>query len=633
MTILDSAARAATVPPAFEFLFGGIGKIFKTVTGKAVSLAKRGLKAVANIALGPLLRRLKPIAIALLKKALKIGLKWIPAELRPAAERLSRRLPFLRETDDTAGDATGDVRDLQEEFDLQVADTVFADTEAVMERETAAYVREPELAPDPVEELGRCRERFISQLTEAEDGANVTPEIEAFLPAMLPILRLAMRATGGRSALVKILSGMLHGLLAKFIGKNAARPMSRALVEAGLKFIQLEITPADEQRAVATAAATIVEDTMRKVAELPDHVLSDDALLEGYLLEAFEQAAARSLPHVLTEETYLQRPELRQDRSLCGVWMPLPLHGVKRYRKHTCMPWVTVSPYQAAHIRSFRGLPLSSVLYQRFGRPPGAGMRTRVHLFEAIPGTSVADIALGERGVPRIDTAQLHPLTPEAAGLLLGEPALGEDTDPRYLASNRLLGVGQRLYYLEVADAPAQQPTLPSRPTEATVTLGFLDDTVVTKLFLSEADAQAVATALRRGLSAGRVLAPLVPRLRQRIGAALDCHRLRVVHSAIPPRWAATALRRVPPATIARLAQEVEQGLTRSLAELMKEQRDAFVTATESPAEGVTVRAALLSPPVLPEVRAALGAAPRTRTTRGPSQSPRVSVSAGHERP
>lgn len=454
---------------------------------------------------------------------------------------------------------------------------------------------------------------------------------------MLPVLKFALKATGGRSALVSTLAKFLAPLITRFVGKQAGAALSRALVEAGLRLINLETAPEDEQRAAGTAVASVVEDTVRNVAALPAHVLGDETLLEGFVLEAFERAAARSLPQILPEETYLDRPDLRQDLALRGAWVAMPLRGRPYYRKYTRMPLVSVSPYHAARLRTFRGVPLADVLHARLGLPPGATLRARVHLYEAVPGTTVTAIARGEQQVPGLadaggpDAPLLHPLTPEAAGLLLGEPALGEEADPRHL-DGQLLGVGQRLYHLEVTEPKASGARPFSRPGRARVTLRFPDDTVVAELVLSEPEAQALAAALRRGQPVGTVLAPLVGRLRQRIGSALDGDRLRVVHGAVPPGLAAAALRRVPASARARLASVVESGLTRGLGSVLKEHREAFITATEALADGVTVRVGLTAPHVLSELSAALtGTVPAIRGADAPPAD--VTVVAGHDSP
>lgn len=652
--------------PSFEFLFG-IGNVLKKVAKGAVGLAKRGLKVVANLALGPLLAKLKPIAVALLRKAVAAGLKWLPEGLRPYAQKLAERLPLLgagaSETGDDTGretvDATGDVRELQAEFGMRAADTVFADTEAAMDRPGAEYAREADRAavrPDPVAELDRARERFIAELGAAEDGTDLTPQLEQFLPAALPVLKLALKLTGGRSVLVKTLAKFVAPLIRRFVGPTAAAALSRALVDAGLRLIHLEAGPEDERQAAGAAMASVVEDTVRGVAALPEHILADDTLLEGFVLEAFEQAAARNLPQILTEATYQDRPELREDLTLRGAWLPKPLRGRHRYRKYTRIPWVTVSPYQAAHIGTFCGLNLGDTLRSRLGYAPGAPVRARMHLYEAVPGTTLDSIMRGE-GLEDpegelSETPVLHPLTPDAAALLLGEPALGEEAEARYM-DGQLLGVGQRLYYLEAADAggaaaaepggalaaqpvaapaPAARHTRApaSRPGRVRINLGCTDDTLRAELYLTEAEAQRLAAGLRQGRQAGQLLAPLIRPLRRRIRAALTGHGLRIVHGAVPPGAGAAALRTLPAGALNRLAATVEEALTRGLATLLKDHREAFTAATEAPEDGATVRVVLKAAPVLARVRSALDGRPERPGRPAAPAAMDVTVTAGH---
>jgi len=109
--------------------------------------------------------------------------------------------------------------------------------------------------------------------------------------------------------------------------------LSKAIVDAGLRLMMLEATPEDESRAAASAVTATVEETVRRVAAAPDYVLDDQELLEGFALEAFEQAAAANLPAVLPEETYRKRPNLGEARRLRGVWVMMPRGRRKRYKK------------------------------------------------------------------------------------------------------------------------------------------------------------------------------------------------------------------------------------------------------------------------------------------------------------
>ena len=110
----------------------------------------------------------------------------------------------------------------------------------------------------------------------------------------------------------------------------------------------------------------------------------------------------------------------------------LPLRRRKRYKKCARTFKVRISPYMADEIESFEG-PLADYLQDQFGVEEGAEVEAEVHLYETLPGTTLPDIAREESETPGIAArahrapAQLHPLTPKAAGLLLGEPRMGRD--------------------------------------------------------------------------------------------------------------------------------------------------------------------------------------------------------------
>ena len=79
----------------------------------------------------------------------------------------------------------------------------------------------------------------------------------------------------------------------------------------------------------------------------------------------------------------------------------------------------------------------------------GSEVEAEVRLYETLPGATLADIAREEsEGATGMSESQLHPLTPQAAGLLLGEPRLGRHMPAGSGRWN--VGVGQRLYALSV---------------------------------------------------------------------------------------------------------------------------------------------------------------------------------------
>ena len=78
----------------------------------------------------------------------------------------------------------------------------------------------------------------------------------------------------------------------------------------------------------------------------------------------------------------------------------------------------------AEEIEGFEGVPLAEYLQDRLGLPEGAEVEAEVHLYETLPGTTVADIARSESETPGLGASdeaayfQLLPLTPRVASAL-----------------------------------------------------------------------------------------------------------------------------------------------------------------------------------------------------------------------
>ena len=56
----------------------------------------------------------------------------------------------------------------------------------------------------------------------------------------------------------------------------------------------------------------------------------------------------------------------------------------------------------AEEVESFEGVPLSDYLQDQLGVPEGAEVEAEVYLYEALPGTTVADIARSETETPSL---------------------------------------------------------------------------------------------------------------------------------------------------------------------------------------------------------------------------------------
>src|SRR5439155_26812035 len=182
---------------------------------------------------------------------------------------------------------------------------------------------------------------------ELKDSEDPTPPVANFLPSLIPVLKIGLKLAG-RQRVVDFLANFLGKLIQKFVGPQYAPPLSKAIVDAGLRLLQLETTAEGESKSGASAVASTVEETVRRVAALPDYVLDNQELLEGATLEAFEQAAANNLPPVLSEDTYRNRPELREHRR--GFWYRCG----HRYKKRLGPKFVArISPYRVASLETF----------------------------------------------------------------------------------------------------------------------------------------------------------------------------------------------------------------------------------------------------------------------------------------
>src|SRR5215210_6746884 len=374
-TLVDRYQPAAGLAPNFDEFWGSLKNVVKKVASKAVDLAKKGISIAAKLGLGPVLEKLKALIKPLLKRVIQTAIGKLPPHLQPIARKLAERLPFLKELEEdyesvpeAAG--TSEVADIQHEFNQQVANLLFADTEVELDLEVAEALAEQQVPNTyPLAELALARDDFVENLRSIKEGEDPTPYVENFVPAILPALRIGIRLAG-RRRVVDFLARFLARLIQRFVGPQYAPALSQAIVDAGLRLLQLEATPDDESRAAASAVAATVEETVQRVAAAPDYVLDNQELLEGFALEAFEQAAAANLPPVLSEETYRRRPDLREARRLRGVWVMMPRGRWKRRYKYSRRIPIRLTPRRVAALRTFEGAPLEEFLEEQLGIDP-----------------------------------------------------------------------------------------------------------------------------------------------------------------------------------------------------------------------------------------------------------------------
>jgi hypothetical protein len=628
--------------PEFEQLFGSLKKAISRAAKGAVSLAKKGIQAATQLGLGPILAKLKGLIRPLLDRVLKAAINRLPAAVQPAARTLAGKLPALFGGELEAGedDRAVDVSAIQQEFNEQVADVLLGEAGVELEAEHWPEPDQPSEAA-AIGDLDSAREQFTTQLEQLESGGDVEPAVERFVPALLPALKLGIRLAG-RKRVVRLLSGLVARLIARFVGPASTGALSTALVDAGLKLIGLEVSPEDQRRTARAALTATVEETVRRVAALPDAVLDNEALLEASVVQAFEESAASNLPPVLPDAVYRARPELAETDSRRGTWLPLPIRGPKRYKKFSRVIRTRITPRMAMAVTTFGDAPLAQYLQEQVGLEPGEEIEADVHLYETLPGTLLGEVArLEANGDGAARTIEFHPLTREASALLLREPGLGRDASAASLGGPQHLAVGQRFFRMSIPGRRLTAATVPGargrarRRTSLHALFDFPGDAIRLTLFLSERKAQELAAALRKGGHAGAIATRLKQYIDRALASAMDGRmsgRVRILHEALTLEEArGAALGRIPRPAVRALAARVSDWTLTALTDYLTTQSARFIASTEDAKDGITLVITLANPPGMAALRSTVaGTAPAgSPPPAGAPASVRVDVFAG----
>ena len=645
--VIERYQPAVELAPSFENF---LGKLVKKVAGGIVKVGKMGLGAVAKLGIGPIFAKIAGFAVPWITKVIELLIGKLPTHLQPYAKKLAERLPFLKEIEETyehspEGGEGGEVAQLQYELNQHIANLLFAHDEVEQDLEIAQVLTEAQV-PDvyPLAELDRARDQFITNLQNLKEGEDPTPHLEEFIPAIIPVLKMAF-SLGARNWVVGKLSSLIAKLIQKFIDPQYAPALAKAIVDVGLRSMHLETTGEDESRADASALAATVEETVRRVVALPEVVLNDPELFEGFALEAFEQAAAANLPPVLPEDTYRRRPDLAEARKLRGAWGMMGRGGRRRCKKFTRRIRTRLTPHQVASLETFDGASLQEFLEESLGVAPGEEVEAFVHLYESIPGTRLPDVARMDESTPGLGAPagyhQFHPLTSEAAGLLLGEPDLSHEAEFYYPVDRFSPEVGQRFYYLEVpgkkpltAPGPNGRPTA-RRPSRVKLVLDFPKNEIRVYLLLSEVRSQEIAVKLRQHAHTGAVSARLQKIVRRGLGRALTGRygRLKIIDESVAPGQYRSAIQRLPSLLLQVFLGHLKEWVLKGLHDYLKQQPQAFIKAAEDMADGVTVLVTLGNPPGFPQLRQALKSkaiTPGSLKMSGGAPTVKVTVTSGH---
>ena len=642
--------------PISEQFFGSWLKKARNAVSGAVRLARKGLSAVANVLPHTwILKRLLAFVRPMLDRVLKYAWRRLPIAIQPLARQLAARFlgvvsEFAPVSEDAHGEATtADARLLAAEFDTMVAGLTVegesfenhANMEAMLEdRQTAG-------SHHALRDLDRARNTFVSQVSRMSDGEDPTPAVEQFVPAILAALKLAVGIIG-RQKIVNFLSGYISNAIKSYIGQENANRLAPALVDAGLKLVNLEAesdTTAYARVASETLASTVEDTVSHLVQALPTDEWESESTLEAYTRDALETAVAANFP----DDTV--RGELHEANEMKGIWRR---PRGQRYKMYTRIPSVLLTPQIANAIPSFRGVPLRAILRDRFGLT--GPIRVHVHLYEAVAGTTPGAIARAESmpGGPESTTAtpnaapptgtsatsglkagangtesvlpaktehEFHPLTEAAAGLLLREPGLGRNVDERFLETPHTLGIGQRLYRLSIANARGNtQQRGRTRRIRARLDLRRGEATVL--IYLSEAAAQEIAQAMRRTAPAGVVLNMLRRAFEAQAHAQSEGPSDMVqVHGESLGEDSESMSRRVQRLLGRRLRRAVVRAGVRALAAELDRRYAQFATefdaAANAKADGVTIRIGLHGVPWLAAVRRVAAGGPSMHEDEG----------------
>ncbi|MBT2234275.1 hypothetical protein [Nonomuraea sp. NEAU-A123] len=600
--------RETDLPPVFENFLGKLWKKAKGAVKGAVRLAK---KISTLMPIGLILRRLAGLVRPLFKRFVNMAQDKLSPALRPYGAILAKKFTGeLAEFEELGRvPAAADTRVLQLGFDSEITELFFAPDEFAQEELVTEAIVASAAEIDILGELDDARARFLTQFQALEAGEDPTPVVEEFLPAVLPALRIGIRMAG-RPKVVSFLARYLGRLIAPYVGPQIAPALSQAIVDAGLRLMTLE-SPAEPTPGIAGEAfANAIEDTVRRVSELAADELEDELTLETVAYEGFQEAVAANFPIGMLDPA----SEYLETSQPAGTWVSMPRGGHTRYRKHTGEFPVTVTVQAANAIRTFGGRTLGAFLRDQLGRT--GVVHGRLHLYQAVPGTRIGRILRAERRSGRTGRSSeriaVHPLTREAAGILLGEPGLGREVDEASFVQPEPLAVGERLYYLEV---PGARPHA-GRSSSASMMLDLRAREIRLTLNLSESDAQTIAVRLRRKEPLGAALAALRRIYRPAIRTALANPRgqIRIIREEPEPQDLVSGMFQLARSPSLLLANAIERWTGRALGVELARQRDAFAAATAEDSDGVTLLVSLSDPPGLQAIASLLSGGAGGRT-------------------
>lgn len=582
----------------FEQFLGGLLRKAKSFARGAIGVVKKGIEAVGKILpIGMIFDRLKGYVRTLLRGVLQTAIARLPENVQPIARTVASKLGIGEITGETVtsesdGHEGGSPAMLAENLDAQLVGLLTDDRGGEAEGEDHEAEAEADREADAQRELDDARARLAEQLVELSPGESAAPAVQQFLPALLaakPLIRMAMGIIG-RDRIINFVADRIASLIQGLVGADAARQLARPLVDLGFKALGFE-APANPALLAGEALSATVEGTMERLMEMPAETFTDELQLESALQSAFAEAAAAAVPDRFLRQDL---PEREVAAGGSGVWilMPRAARPHYRYRRYSRVFVIPVSRQVARAIPWSGGGTLETHLLDRGVHAWPAPAEIRV--YETLPGAELGHLAQGESaGGPAAEQAQEYqPLTPETAGLLLGEPGLGRRIPVRggWRGPSRAPAWGHRpvpgrryVHVRPVAGPGGLRPPVrrPRRLVTFSLALAGSSPHVRVRLRLSE----------RQGQELAAKLTPATPGQPADLAGALTMLQEHY-KLTLPGRIAGRLVRRgLQPDTAkaAATADKIIAGVSAALSAMLKERPHLIVAAVRDPADGITI--------------------------------------------
>ncbi len=494
--------RESNLTPAQEFF---LKKVHNKAKGAAKAHAKKkGGGAIAK----KIFQKLGPIVKPLIEKVLNLALNKLPPDIRKIAKEFAKKLFKIKSSqrDDTGDiettddndsrqynrdrdeDANNDdqddraenipdsndegddsykgedgetpttypVQNIQAEFDHYIARYIQTDNETLQQNLLNEYENNVEKEATADNTLHEAKEQFIQELENLKEGEDPSPALENFITAAIKgaqkAARIAIKIIG-RDKVVAFLAKLMAKWISKYISEEKAMKLANVMADKGLKLLKLETAEPQNIKAVYEAIAHTVEETANKISVLPDAVLNNPELLTHEAYMAFEQAAAAYFPDNVI------RYEARESETGDGYWQ-----SKGKYYKHSKTFEAALDINKLKNVETFGGVSLYNFITDTLRIKNNKPLNVKIHLFQANKGAMLSSISKNEKAIPGLGSAspssymQLHPLTTQAATVLLGQPGLGKNVRTIHKRNRNLIFQGERFYYLQIIGGAAVEP-------------------------------------------------------------------------------------------------------------------------------------------------------------------------------